>query len=163
METCVMKMEPLDRAILNLEQTAPPQDMARIDPGSIEPRMIAPCGMNCALCLAFQRPKRRCPGCRAEGAYRSKSCRSCIIHNCEIIKTGPSHFCYECEKLPCRRLKQLDARYRAKYGMSMIANLTEIRDRGMETFLAHQAKKYTCPTCHGLLCVHRSRCLTCDP
>jgi hypothetical protein len=47
--------------------------------------------------------------------------------------------------------------------MSMIANLTEIKDQGMGAFLAHQTDKYTCSTCRGLLCVHRSRCLTCDP
>jgi hypothetical protein len=33
----------------------------------------------------------------------------------------------------------------------------------MDAFLVHQAKKYTCGKCGGLLCVHRSRCLTCDP
>jgi len=60
-------------------------------------------------------------------------------------------------------LKQLDIRYRTKYGMSMIANLIEIKDQGMDAFLVHQAEKYTCGTCGGLLCVHRSRCLSCDP
>jgi hypothetical protein len=65
--------------------------------------------------------------------------------------------------MPCKRLKQLDTRYRTKYGMSMIANLTEIKDQGMNAFLVHQAERYTCPTCKGLLCVHRSRCLMCDP
>ena len=80
-----------------------------------------------------------------------------------MIKKNSSHFCFECEKMPCPRLKRLDARYRNKYGMSMIANLAEIRDQGMDAFLAHQGEKYTCPKCNGLICVHRSRCLVCDP
>lgn len=25
--------------------------------------LIAPCGMNCQLCYAFQREKNKCPGC----------------------------------------------------------------------------------------------------
>jgi hypothetical protein len=136
--------------------------MVRPEPHAIDPEAIAPCGMNCALCLAYQRTKRRCPGCRGADTDKSKSCISCIIRNCETIKTNASHFCFECDKMPCKRLKQLDARYRKKYGMSMIDNLTEIKDKGMEAFLVHQTEKYTCPTCQGLICVHRSRCLTCD-
>jgi ABC-type multidrug transport system fused ATPase/permease subunit len=46
--------------------------------------------------------------------------------------------------------------------MSMIANLKEIQEHGMDAFLARQAEKYRCPTCHGLRCVHRSECLSCD-
>ena len=136
--------------------------MVQINPHILEPRLIAPCGMNCALCLAFQRPKRKCPGCWGEDTNKSTSCQSCIIRNCTTIQNNSSHFCYECEKMPCKRLKHLDTRYRTRYGMSMIANLTEIKDQGMDAFLVHQAEKYTCPTCQGLLCVHRSRCLTCN-
>jgi hypothetical protein len=137
--------------------------MVRIAPQVLEPQLIAPCGMNCALCLAFQRPKGKCPGCWGEDKNKSKSCKACVIRNCEMIKNNSSHFCFECEKMPCTRLKRLDARYRNKYGMSMIANLTEIKDQGMDEFLAHQGEKYTCPECKGLICVHRSRCLLCDP
>ena len=135
--------------------------MTRTDPSIMEPRMVAPCGMNCALCLAYQRTKRHCPGCWGEDSNKSESCRSCIIRNCETIQTNRSHFCYDCERMPCQRLKGLDKRYRTKYGMSMIANLTYIRDRGMEAFLADQAQRYTCPACGGLRCVHRPHCLNC--
>lgn len=137
--------------------------MDPIDPPQLTPGLIAPCGMNCAVCLAFQRPKNKCPGCWEEDLNKSQSCRSCIIRNCPTIQNNSSHFCYECEQMPCKRLKQLDTRYRTKYGMSMIANLNEIKDNGMDAFLKHQAETYTCSSCQGLLCVHRSRCLTCDP
>jgi hypothetical protein len=137
--------------------------MVRTDPPLLKPGLIAPCGMNCALCLAFQRHKKKCPGCWGDDPNKNQSCRSCIIRNCPTSQNNSSHFCYGCEKMPCKRLKQLDTRYRTRYGMSMIANLTEIKDQGMDAFLAHQTEKYTCRTCRGLLCVHRSRCLTCDP
>lgn len=90
-------------------------------------------------------------------------CLSCIIRNCPTISKEGTHFCYECERMPCKRLKQLDARYRSKYGMSMIDNLMEMKEKGMDAFLARQTERYTCPSCGGMLCVHRSRCLTCDP
>ncbi len=133
-----------------------------MDPLHIERRLIAPCGMNCALCLAFQRPTRKCPGCREEDTHKPKSRELCVIRNCTIIQNTPSHFCYECERMPCKRLTLLDSRYRTKYGMSMIANLREIKEQGMAVFLAHQAETYRCPTCGELRCVHRSRCLRCS-
>ncbi|MGV8107825.1 DUF3795 domain-containing protein [Methanospirillum sp.] len=126
-------------------------------------RLIAPCGMNCALCLAFQRQKKRCPGCMEEDPNNPHSCQVCIIRNCPTILNNLSHFCYECENMPCKRLKQLDKRYRMKYGMSMIENLNEIKEKGMDVFLTHQVEKYACKTCGGLICVHRSWCLTCEP
>lgn len=122
---------------------------------------IAPCGMNCALCLGYQRTKNKYPGCWGDDPNKPDHCRLCTIINCPTISANSSHFCYECSKVPCRRLKQLDARYRTKYGMSMMENLEEIREQGVDNFLAHQAERYTCPACHGLLCVHRPQCLTC--
>lgn len=137
--------------------------MVQQNPPLLKPGLIAPCGMNCAICLAYLRPRKKCPGCREDNPDKAKSCQSCIIRNCPVIMNNQSHFCNDCDEMPCRRLKQLDTRYRTKYGMSMIANLKEIKERGMDAFLSHQAEKYTCNTCGGLICVHRSRCLTCEP
>ena len=81
--------------------------------------------------------------------------------NRETIAEGRSKFCFECEKT-CARLKQLDKRYRTKYGMSMIDNLEFIRENGIDKFLRRQAKKYECPTCGGTVCVHNGRCYECD-
>ena len=60
----------------------------------LEPRSIAPCGMNCALCMAFQRTKKRCLGCWGDDVDKPMSCRSCIIRNCENIRDSSSHFCH---------------------------------------------------------------------
>jgi hypothetical protein len=148
--------------LLELNKSARLRDESSIMPPHVlESRLIAPCGMNCALCMAYQRPKNKCHGCRDDDPNKSKSCRSCIIRNCSIIQGSSSHFCYECDKMPCKRLRQLDARYRSKYGMSMIVNLNGIKEQGMDVFLNHQAEKYTCPTCYGPLCVHRPHCLSC--
>ena len=137
--------------------------MPRTDPAILKPDLIAPCGMNCALCLAFQRSKNTCCGCREDNPDKVKTRELCTIRNCETIRNNTSHFCYECTIMPCKRLKQLDTRYRNKYGMSMIDNLSEIKEDGIVSFIDHQKTKYTCNTCKGLICVHRSRCLNCNP
>ncbi|MBN2612227.1 MAG: DUF3795 domain-containing protein [Bacteroidales bacterium] len=123
--------------------------------------LIAPCGMNCGLCLAYLRDKNRCNGCRQDSTDKPVSCSKCIIANCEMLSKTQSKFCYDCEKYPCRRLKQLDTRYRTKYSMSMIENLEFIRDHGLESFVERENTRWACPVCGAILCVHRSFCLNC--
>ena len=48
-----------------------------------------------------------------------------------------------------------------KYGMSMLANLKDIRNKGMDWFLKAQADTWTCKVCGGLICVHYARCMRC--
>ncbi len=124
--------------------------------------LIAPCGMDCRLCLGYQREKNRCPGCKKRDAYESSYGRKCIIRSCQILKDNKMEFCSsKCEKYPCKRLKDLDKRYRTKYQMSMIENLENIKKLGLKKFFDNQKKKWTCKKCWELLCVHRDFCLKC--
>lgn len=124
--------------------------------------LIAPCGMNCRLCLAYQREKSHCNGCNMDDTFKtSVSCLSCIIKNCSFIKNNESGFCYECSKYPCQRLKQLDKRYRSKYHMSMIENLETIKQKGLAYFLNQEEIKWACPECGSISCVHQNICLKC--
>lgn len=122
---------------------------------------IAPCGMNCRLCMAYQRDKNQCKGCWSDIGYKAKSCSSCIIKNCSVIQNNKSKFCFECDKFPCQRLKQLDKRYRTKYHMSMIENLEYIKQYGINAFLQNEETKWTCKECGSIVCVHKFICLDC--
>ena len=68
---------------------------------------------------------------------------------------------YDCTIYPCKRLKQLDKRYRNKYHMSMIENLNFIQKQGIRKFITWQKEKWTCKKCQHLLCVHKPGCLHC--
>jgi hypothetical protein len=127
------------------------------------PELIAPCGMNCAICLAHLREKNICFGCNSNEGYKAKSCSNCLIKNCEKLKRTKSGFCYDCEIFPCARLKNLDKRYRTKYHMSMIGNLEYIEKNGTEKFLKVQKKGWTCPKCGGVICCHNGFCFSCGP
>ncbi len=122
--------------------------------------LIAPCGMNCRLCYAFIRSKNPCAGCRGSDAGKPKYCVICKIVDCETVRNSASGFCYECEKT-CQRLRQLDKRYRGKYRMSMLENLAYIKENGMEAFLKREEARWKCPSCAGVLSVHRDDCPTC--
>jgi hypothetical protein len=127
--------------------------------------LIAPCGMNCRLCWGYVRERNACPGCLrscAEASQKSKCRDSCRIRNCEhLAKSGRKHCSDRCGHFPCRRLTQLDRRYRARYGMSMLDNLRMIEDLGIRRFIRSQKDKWTCRSCGELLSVHRAACVGC--
>jgi hypothetical protein len=128
---------------------------------SFVPDLIAPCGMNCGLCIGYLRVKNRCPGCLAGDAGKNKSCVQCRIKTCPELSAAEGRFCHECVEFPCARLRQLDKRYRTKYGMSMVENLETIRDIGLEGFVAREKERWKCANCGGVVCVHRPNCLYC--
>ena len=125
--------------------------------------LIAPCGMNCGICIGHLREKMPCGGCfKKDEANKPKHCRSCSIVNCELLARTETGFCYDCGKYPCARLKRLDKRYRTNYGMSMIENLENIKNGGLEKFLINEEHRWTCKVCGSGLCVHRDSCLNCN-
>jgi len=130
-------------------------------PESFNSTMIAPCGMNCGLCIGYLREKNPCPGCNGDDADKPKHCVVCRIRHCEEIGGGEQKFCSECAKFPCARLRQLDRRYRTKYGMSMIENLESTVQLGLEGFVTREKDQWRCPECGGVVCVHRTSCIYC--
>jgi hypothetical protein len=129
--------------------------------------LIAPCGMNCALCssyLALQNDLKKrgfgmsyCPGCRPRG----KNC-AFMKKNCALLGNGLVKFCFECKEFPCDRLKRLDKRYRTFYHMSMIDNLVFLKDNGMRQFLTKQRSQWRCPKCGKTICCHNGVCYNCE-
>ena len=107
--------------------------------------LIAPCGMNCRLCVGFfgytisgGKRKKRCIGCRQS----DKNC-AFIKKRCKRLTKKEINYCYECKDFPCEQLEKLDKSYRKRFEMSMIDNLKNIRDNGMENFLKQQEEKYS--------------------
>lgn len=129
---------------------------------TVKSELIAPCGMDCATCMAFLRDKNDCLGCRIDESHRRKSCDECSIKNCARMKAAGWKFCTRrCEAYPCRRLKTLDKRYRTRYHMSMIENLEAIEECGIRAFVRDEKERWACPECGGLICVHTGRCASC--
>jgi hypothetical protein len=128
---------------------------------AIRTTLIAPCGMNCRLCIAYTREKNACPGCRGDDSVKTKTRVTCRIKNCEKIRQGKIRYGFKCDRFPCDRLDHLDERYRTKYGMSMIDNLGQIKNFGIRHFTKNEEVRWHCPKCGQLLCVHKPQCLVC--
>lgn len=71
-----------------------------------------------------------------------------------MCKKRKGDFC-DCDEFPCDSIKRLDERYQRCYGMSEIENLIDIRDNGIDKFLAKQAKKYI--NNGKVFCVHNKK------
>ena len=124
-------------------------------------QLIAPCGMNCGICMAYLREKRNCSGCYREDTGKPITIVGCIMRNCPTIKQNQSGFCFECVEYPCKRLKQMDKRYRTKYSMSVIDNLEFIKENGLNSFVEKENERWHCNKCGGTICVHRGCCYQC--
>ncbi len=129
----------------------------------IKAELIAPCGMNCAICMGhLLRDENICPGCRGDDVNKPGNCVRCVIANCDYLENSKSKYCSDkCEKFPCARLRSLDKRYRTKYDMSMLENLKHIEELGIRAFVRNEKVRWTCALCGGLICVHRGSCSNC--
>ena len=126
---------------------------------NVRSNLIAPCGMNCALCASYlallNEVKSKgvrmpyCAGCRT----RNKKCAFLKKHCARLLK-GEVAFCFECPDFPCDRLKTLDVRYQSRYKMSMIENANFIKEHGMQSFLEEQKKRWECPVCGEMICCY---------
>jgi hypothetical protein len=114
----------------------------------MDKKLIAPCGMNCGVCIAYLRNKNKCPGC-SFGRIVNKRCVNCSIKLCEERK---GDYCFSCDKFPCERLKRMDKRYKEKYEMSLIDNLKAIKEMGINSFIKHEEIKWI--NSEGTCCVH---------
>jgi len=123
--------------------------------------LIAPCGMNCGICMAYLREKNKCPGCRGIDITKPVTVARCKIKNCVTFQKDKSKYCFQCDEFPCVNLKHLDKRYRTRYSMSMIENLENIREFGIRRFVRNEKVRWACSECGGIVCVHKGYCYIC--
>lgn len=133
---------------------------------TVDKELIAPCGINCAVCGAYLALRYDvkskgirvpyCEGCRP----RNKKC-AFLKKKCTQLMNKEVEFCYECKNFPCERLKHIDHRYRTYFHMSLRENLERIRKNGMLTFLKEQERRWQCPACSGTICCHNGICFNC--
>jgi len=129
--------------------------------------LVAPCGMNCAICSGYLALKHEvktkgirmpyCKGCRPRG----KIC-AFLKKKCELLLNNKVRFCYECKNFPCDKLLHLDKRYRTYFRMSMVENLKTIKEEGIQEFLKMEEEKWKSPECGGVICCHNGICFSCS-
>lgn len=128
--------------------------------------LIAPCGINCAVCsfyLAYshnlprKKGRPRCAGCR-------RTNRFCAVlkKNCPKVANGEVEFCYECESFPCHGIDLLERRYGTLWNYSVIENLALIKEQGAGALLLRDRRRFQCGKCGDTKSVHNGKCYHCE-
>lgn len=133
----------------------------------ISEELIAPCGMNCAICsryLAYVNNLKRsqCAGCRPSNKRCSYLFDKCSGINNALEGNATAPFCFECDQYPCKQINRMDDRYRNNYKMSVKNNLAYINDNGIDEFIKAQYREYHCSKCGELISIHNRKCFKCD-
>jgi len=126
----------------------------------MEKLILAPCGIICNICYAYQRNKNRCGGCIGETSpidYLSR----CRMRNCAQKNGDVTLLCTVCDKFPCQWVKRIRKRYITKYGEDIFANMADAMENGMEAFSDHCRSYWSCTSCGQMLCVHKRTCIHC--
>lgn len=131
-------------------------------PDKIDNIMLAPCGMNCAVCykhVGIRKNGKPCEGCLKSDLGKPEHCRKCIIKSC-VQEKGYAH-CFECEGFPCKLIKNLERSYNKRYNASLIENSKSAREKGVAVFLKQDRQKWTCVKCGGAFSLHDGACSEC--
>jgi len=131
----------------------------------MRPDLLAPCGINCGVCMRYlatvsgiadKNKSAKCTGCR----HRNKTC-AFIKGSCEWLKEKRVDFCFQCPVFPCEKLERLNRRYTNRYNADLIGNLLQIKELGVNAWLAKEAGKWKCPKCGGTVSLHDGKCYSC--
>lgn len=128
-------------------------------PDRLDAGLLAPCGINCAVCYKYVKDIRPCSGCLTGNENKTARCRDCKITTCAQQK-GVAR-CYECAEFPCGRVRSLDKSYVQRYGVSLVENGRAAHAQGPETFMQAQTAQWRCRHCGGILSVHTGMCSSC--
>jgi hypothetical protein len=139
--------------------------MKKINPNPKE--LIAPCGMNCAICSRYlsyinNLKRSQCVGCRPGNKKCSYLFEKCTGINGALKGNATASFCFECDQYPCKQINRMDDRYRSNHEMSVKANLECIKKIGVDKFTKEQYEEYRCSKCDGLISIHNRKCFKCD-
>lgn len=132
-------------------------------PEKIEDIMLAPCGMNCAVCykhVGVRKSVKPCEGCLKSDEGKPEHCRTCKIKNCAQEKGFVR--CYECDDFPCKLIKNLEKSYIKRYNTSLIENSQTAKEKGVSVFLKLDCQKWTCTDCGDAFSLHDGICSECQ-
>jgi hypothetical protein len=99
---------------------------------TITEELIAPCGMNCAICSRYlasinNLKRSQCVGCRS----KNESCTYLFEKCTGVNNTAQDNAVFfECDQYPCKHINRMDDRYRKNYLMSVKDNLDCIKKNG---------------------------------
>ncbi len=128
-------------------------------PDRIPEAMLAPCGVNCFACAGHLRAANPCPSCNMGKTTLRGSPKICAKRRCTAEKGHA--FCFECVSFPCGRIRDLDRRYVADYGFSIVEDGRRAKRMGLSAYMRDETARWRCGACGGVVAQHRKKCSEC--
>ena len=125
--------------------------------------VLAPCGVYCGACPAFQ---ATCLGCVSDSRDQARSSKwSCKVRDC-CLTVKKESFCGLCSDFPCELIKKKllashPGESRFRYRHEIPRNFEKMKELGLEDYLEFQKKRWTCPFCEGTVRFYRYTCDLC--
>jgi hypothetical protein len=140
----------------------------------LESRYDAYCGLYCGGCTAFLATKEnnvatlarewnmeendvKCLGCKSQTT--AKFCTVCPLKECARDKG--LEFCGECREYPCQKLEGFRNAEKFPYHSEVYDNLAEIKKQGLQNWLKHMKKRWSCPSCGKEFSWYTQPCPSC--
>ena len=128
-------------------------------------KSIAPCGVYCGACPSFN---KTCFGCSSQNKKqkRTKSKFGCTVRVC-CYSIKKLNYCFECNLFPCNKVnKKLikshpgNPRYTYRHELPELAK--KFKKMKIEDYIQYQQKKWTCPSCGGIVQFYHYKCGQCS-
>lgn len=127
------------------------------------PDPLAPCGVYCKACPAYQ---ETCLGCASNNKdQKRKSKFTCKIRLC-AYEHKMKNFCSECKEFPCKVFKKkLFFKHEGdpafQYRFDVFENFRLLKEMKIDDYLEYQDKRWRCPKCGGRVFFYSYRCKDC--
>lgn len=124
---------------------------------------LAPCGVFCGACPSYN---KTCNGCSTENEEQKRISKwRCKVRNC-CYDEQKKNYCIECDKFPCKNLRKKlinthpeDERYKYRHEIPEI--FKEMKEIGIENYFEYQKKRWSCPSCGGIVYFYKYQCSEC--
>ena len=124
---------------------------------------LAPCGVYCGACPAFN---KTCNGCASDDKNQSRRSKwGCKIRNC-CYDQKELDYCVNCEQFPCKIFNnkllsthQDDPRFTYRYEIPDI--FAKLKTMSVENYLDFQIQRWKCNSCSGTIQFYTYKCNKC--
>ena len=124
---------------------------------------LAPCGVFCGACPSY---KKTCLGCASESKEQKRTSKwGCKVRNC-CYNSQNKNYCIECDDFPCEKIRNKlidthpgDIKYKYRHEIPEI--FVKMKEMEVEDYLEFQKKRWTCPSCGGIIHFYKYECSKC--
>jgi hypothetical protein len=111
-----------------------------------------------SCCKGIPTAELACGGCKSNSVY--PGCRTCTMRDCAVAKSV-GH-CSECSEYPCKLCANWQSASKLLPHVREAAmSLEAIRKGGVDSWLAAQKTRWSCPSCGARFSWYAASCATC--